>query len=449
MKNPMETKPVFPLLMSMAIPPMISMLIQSMYNIVDSIFVARLGEEALTAVSLAYPLQNLVLAVAVGLGIGTNAGIARNLGAKKQEQVNHIASHTIFFTAMHAILFVLIGIFLTKPFLQMFTKSETILKWGCEYSYIVICLSFGSLFHIAIEKMFQACGNMLIPMALQALGAIINIILDPIMIFGYFGVPAMGVKGAAIATVIGQFAACICSIILFFTKCKEIKICFKGFRLDKTIASQLYIVAIPSTIMMSLPSVLIGALNGILASVSQVGVAVLGIYFKLQSFVYMPGNGVIQGMRPMISYSYGAKRYDRLRAIIKVSVLVSGVIMVLGTILFVALPKPILELFNAGDEMMKMGEAALRIIGIGFVFSAVSIVFAGVFEALGKGVESLAVSLLRQIVIIVPVSLMLVNVIGVNGVWISFPIAEIVAMVISIFLLRRTMHRLIETETNS
>ena len=449
MKNPMETKPVFPLLMSMAIPPMISMLIQSMYNIVDSIFVARLGENALTAVSLAYPLQNLVLAVAVGLGIGTNAGIARNLGAKKQEQVNHIASHTIFFTAIHAILFVLIGIFLTKPFLQMFTKSETILKWGCEYSYIVICLSFGSLFHIAIEKMFQACGNMLIPMALQALGAIINIILDPIMIFGYFGVPAMGVKGAAIATVIGQFAACICSIILFFTKCKEIKICFKGFRLDKTIASQLYIVAIPSTIMMSLPSVLIGILNGILASISQVGVAVLGIYFKLQSFVYMPGNGVIQGMRPMISYSYGAKRYDRLRAIIKVSVLVSGVIMVLGTILFVALPKPILELFNAGDEMMKMGEAALRIIGIGFVFSAVSIVFAGVFEALGKGVESLVVSLLRQLVIIVPVSLMLVKVMGVNGVWISFPIAEIVAMVISIFLLRRTMHRLIETETNS
>ena len=449
MKNPMETKPVFPLLMSMAIPPMISMLIQSMYNIVDSIFVARLGENALTAVSLAYPLQNLVLAVAVGLGIGANAGIARNLGAKKQERVNQIASHTIFFTAIHAIIFVLIGIFLTKPFLQMFTKNEMILKWGCEYSYIVICLSFGSLFHIAIEKMFQACGNMLIPMALQALGAIINIILDPILIFGHFGMPAMGVKGAAIATVIGQFTACICSVILLFTKGKEIKICFKEFRVDKEIASQLYIVAIPSTIMMSLPSVLIGVLNGILASVSQVGVAVLGIYFKLQTFVYMPGNGVIQGMRPMVSYSYGAKRYDRLREIIKVSVLVSGVIMILGTILFVALPRPILELFNAGTEMMKMGERALRIIGIGFVFSAVSIVFAGVFEALGRGVESLTVSLFRQLVIIIPASLILVKIIGVNGVWVSFPIAEIAAMVISLFLLRRTMHRLVETETNS
>ena len=215
MKNPMESKPVFPLLMSMAVPPMVSMLIQSMYNIVDSIFVARLGEEALTAVSLAYPLQNLVLAVAVGLGVGANAGIARNLGAKNQDRVDRIAAHTIFFTAIHAIIFILVGIFLTKPFLQMFTQNENVLRWGCEYSYIVICLSSGSLFHIAIEKMFQSCGNMVIPMAMQALGAIINIILDPIMIFGYFGFPALGVKGAAIATVIGQFAACICSVILF------------------------------------------------------------------------------------------------------------------------------------------------------------------------------------------------------------------------------------------
>lgn len=449
MKNPMESKPVFPLLMSMAVPPMVSMLIQSMYNIVDSIFVARLGEEALTAVSLAYPLQNLVLAVAVGLGVGANAGIARNLGAKNQDRVDRIAAHTIFFTAIHAIIFILVGIFLTKPFLQMFTQNENVLRWGCEYSYIVICLSSGSLFHIAIEKMFQSCGNMVIPMAMQALGAIINIILDPIMIFGYFGFPALGVKGAAIATVIGQFAACICSVILFMARCKEIKIRFKGFRLDKTIVSQLYVVAIPSTIMMSLPSVLIGILNGILAAISQVGVAVLGIYFKLQSFVYMPGNGVIQGMRPMISYSYGAKQYDRLKETIKVSVLVSGVIMILGTMLFVLLPRPILELFKAGDEMMTMGETALRVIGTGFIFSAVSTVFAGVFEALGRGVESLVVSLLRQLVIIVPVSLMLVRFLGVTGVWISFPVAEIIAMVISIILLRRTLHRLVERSTNS
>lgn len=449
MKNPMESKPVFPLLMSMAVPPMISMLIQSMYNIVDSIFVARLGEEALTAVSLAYPLQNLVLAVAVGLGIGANAGIARNLGAKKQEQVDSIAAHTIFFTAIHAILFILIGVFLTRPFLQMFTESETVLRWGCEYSYIVICLSSGSLFHIAIEKMFQACGNMMIPMALQAFGAIVNIILDPIMIFGYFGVPAMGVKGAAIATVIGQFAACICSVILFATNCKEIKIRLKGFRADKAIVRQLYIVAVPSTIMMSLPSVLIGILNGILATISQAGVAVLGIYFKLQSFVYMPGNGVIQGMRPMISYSYGAKQYDRLKETIRVSVLASGVIMTLGTILFVLFPQPILGLFHANGDMLTMGVSALRIIGIGFMFSAVSTVFAGVFEALGKGVESLMVSLMRQLVILVPVSLVLVRFLGVTGVWAAFPISEMIAMMIAIVLLRRTLYHLVERKEDS
>ena len=219
--------------------------------------------------------------------------------------------------------------------------------------------------------------------------------------------------------------------------------------MDKTIVRKLYVVAIPSTIMMSLPSVLIGILNGILAAISQVGVAVLGIYFKLQSFVYMPGNGVIQGMRPMISYSYGAKQYDRLKETIKVSVLVSGVIMILGTMLFVLLPRPILEVFKAGDEMMTMGETALRIIGTGFIFSAVSTVFAGVFVALGRGVESLVVSLLRQLVIIVPVSLVLVRFLGVTGVWISFPVAEIIAMVISIILLRRTLHRLVERSTNS
>lgn len=444
MKNTMETKPVFPLLMSMSVPPMISMLIQSMYNIVDSIFVAKLGEEALTAVSLAYPLQNLALAVAVGLGVGANAGIARNLGAKKQERVDQIAAHTIFFTAVHAILFILLGIFLTKPFIGMFTQNEQVMQWGCEYSYIVICLSSGSLFHIAIEKMFQSCGKMLIPMAMQALGAIVNIILDPIMIFGYFGFPAMGVKGAAIATVIGQFAACILSVILFVTKCGQIRIRLKGFRLDKEIVKQLYIVAIPSTIMLSLPSLLIGILNGILAAISQTAVAVLGVYFKLQTFVYMPGNGVLQGMRPMLSYSYGAKQYTRLKETIKVSVLVCGAIMVAGTLLFVLLPEPILGMFDAEGAMLDMGVSALRIIGGGFIFSTISTVFAGVFEALGKGVESLIISLLRQLLIIVPISFALAGTLGVTGVWISFPVAEMIAMIVSIILLKRTLNRLVE-----
>ena len=300
-ENQMGTKAIFPLLMGMSVPPMISMLIQSLYNIVDSIFVAKLGEEALTAVSLAYPLQNLVLAVAVGLGVATNAAIARNLGAKKSEEANDAAAHGLVLAGIHSIFFILLGIFFTKPFLQMFTDNPTVLEWSCQYSYIVICLSFGSLFHIEIEKMFQATGNMFLPMIMQGVGAIVNIILDPIMIFGLFGFPAMGVRGAATATILGQFSACMLSIILFCRHSGGLQIHMKGFRMKGRIVRQLYLVAVPSTVMMSLPSILIGVLNGILGAVSQTAVAVLGVYFKLQMFVYMPANGIIQGMRPIIS----------------------------------------------------------------------------------------------------------------------------------------------------
>lgn len=260
-ENVMGTKPVFPLLMSMSIPPMISMLIQSMYNVVDSIFVARISEKALTAVSLAYPLQNLILAVAVGYGVGINACIAKSLGARKQEETNREAAHGILFTLLHSILFVLIGLFLTKPFLGFFTSDPETFSMGCSYTYIVVCLSFGSIFHIYIEKMFQATGNMIMPMILQAAGALTNIILDPIMIFGLFGFPAMGVAGAAIATVAGQMLACGLAVLLFIKKEKQIHISFKGFQFDKAVAVKIYSIGIPSCIMLSLPSLLVGILN--------------------------------------------------------------------------------------------------------------------------------------------------------------------------------------------
>ena len=428
-ENQMGTKAIFPLLMGMSVPPMISMLIQSLYNIVDSIFVAKLGEEALTAVSLAYPLQNLVLAVAVGLGVATNAAIARNLGAKKSEEANDAAAHGL-------------GIFFTKPFLQMFTDNPTVLEWSCQYSYIVICLSFGSLFHIEIEKMFQATGNMFLPMIMQGVGAIVNIILDPIMIFGLFGFPAMGVRGAATATILGQFSACMLSIILFCRHSGGLQIHMKGFRMKGRIVRQLYLVAVPSTVMMSLPSILIGVLNGILGAVSQTAVAVLGVYFKLQMFVYMPANGIIQGMRPIISYNYGAGAKKRLHETIKVSVLVTAVIMAVGTILFMGFPEPVLSLFSATEEMQKMGAQALRIIGTGFIVSTLGTVFAGVFESMGKGIASLIVSLLRQLVIIVPCSLMLIKVMGVAGVWLTFPVSEAVAAVVASILLYRMMKKI-------
>lgn len=302
-KNPMGYKPIFPLLMTMAFPPMISMLIQSLYNIIDSIFVAQLGESALTAVSLIYPLQNLSLAVSCGIGIAMNALIARHLGANDDEQASFVASQGIVMSLLHSLLFVIIGLFLIHPFLNMFTQSQDVIDYGMQYGTIVITLTFGSFIHLAVEKMFQACGNMIVPMVMQIVGAIVNIILDPILIFGYFGFPALGVSGAAIATIIGQMSACFLSIYLFSKYNEHIHLSFQHFRIDLETYKKLYSIAIPSGVMMCMPSLLVSILNGILASISQSAVAFFGIYFKLQSFVYMPSNGVIQGMRPIMSYN--------------------------------------------------------------------------------------------------------------------------------------------------
>lgn len=432
--NQMGTRAVFPLLMTMALPPMVSMMIQSMYNIVDSIFVAKIGQDALTAVSLAFPLQNMILAVAVGLGIGLSAGVAKSLGGKKLEEANAIARHSMLLAGFHSLLFVLIGIFLTKPFLAMFVNDEQIFQWSYDYAFIVTCFSFGGIFHITIEKIFQATGNMVIPMVLQAIGAVVNIILDPILIFGYFGFPKMDVQGAAIATVLAQMTSCILSILFLKYYNKTITIKWKGFQWNWQIVKQLYCIAIPSGIMMALPSALVGLLNGILVSVSQVAVAVFGLYFKIQTFVYMPASGVIQGMRPIISFNYGAEMYDRLFETVKVSLLVIGCIMLFGTLLFMIFPIQIMLLFEANEEMMQTGIMALRIISIGFIISTVGVVLSGVFESLGKGFHSLIVSLLRQFLIIPPLSFLFVGQMGLTGVWITFPIAELIATIVAICL---------------
>lgn len=438
-QNLMGTKAIFPLLMGMSVPPMISMFIQSMYNIVDSIFVAKLGEEALTAVTIAFPLQNLVLAAGVGLGVGMSAAISQNLGAHKLNEANKAAEHGLFFTAVHAAFFIVFGLLFTRPFLSMFTDNPQVLDWSCTYAYIVVCLGFGSLFHIAIEKIFQAVGNMILPMIMQAVGAIINIILDPVFIFGLCGFPAMGVKGAAIATIIGQLSACGLSVFLFIRHSGGLHIDFRGFRVQKAMAKHIYSIAVPSALMMSLPSALIGALNGILGAVSQTSVAVLGIYFKLQTFVYMPVSGVIQGMRPIISFNYGAGNRERLTKTIEAALLVSAVIMAVGTAVFIGMPGQVMDIFSAGSAMKTMGIPALRIIGAGFIISSAGQVFPGVFEAMGRGVESLTVSLLRQLVIIVPLSLIFVRIWGVTGVWVTFPIAETIAAACAALLLRKVM----------
>ena len=435
----MKTKPVFPLLMSMSIPMMFSMLIQSLYNIIDSIYVAQLGQTALTAVSIAFPLQNLVISVAVGIGVGITSTISIHLGSGEQEKANKAATLGIACTCIHCILFLLLGLIVTKPFLSLFTTNSEILGDACDYTYIVLCFSFGTLIQVTMEKIFQAVGAMKTTMFLLATGCIINIILDPIFIFGWFQIPALGVKGAAIATIIAQICTAILYIIVYRKKNFAITIHPKYLKMDLTIVKSIYSVGIPSSLMMILPSILVSVLNSILKQFSDLYINVLGIYFKLQTFIYMPANGIVQGMRPIIGYNYGAKDYHRMKSTIRYSLLSAGIIMLLGTLLSMIIPREIFMLFQSDPSLLSAGSTALRIISLGFLISTIGIIFSGTFEAIGKGKESLIISLLRQFILTIPLSLILSRIpsIGVNGVWISFPIGELCASIVAYFLLKK------------
>lgn len=433
----MKQKPVLKLLLSMSISSMISMLIQSLYNIIDSIYVTKLGNGALHAVSLAFPLQNASLAVGVGVGIGIGSLISRALGGNDKEKANRAVSVGLLLVFIHCVLFVLLGIFVTKPFLQLFTEDPMILKDSMDYTYIVLCLSFGQLIQMYLEKLLQALGKVKTIMAITLTGCIINVVLDPILIFGYLGFPAMGVKGAAIATVVGQ----ICSMIICVIVCFKIKLGvqfrMKYFRLDGAIIKEIYSVGIPSSLMLILPSVLTGILNGILGDIGDVYVPVFGLYFKLQSFVNLPANGLIQGMRPIVSYNYGAGEKERVKKTVLYSTGIVFVMMLFGTICSLAIPSQILTLFDADEELMQYGVTALRILGTGFVVSTISVVACGVLEALGKGKESLFISILRQLVIVVPLGWLLSLKWGANGIWIAFPIAEAFTTIVSCLLMFR------------
>lgn len=438
----MKTKPIFPLLVSMAIPMMFSMLIQSLYNIIDSMFVAKLGNDALTAVSLIFPLQNLVIAIAVGFGIGVSSCISISLGSKNSKRASEAAPVGIVLSIVHSVVFVIFGLLVTKPFLQMFSSNDSIIDMGSKYGYIVLCLAFGALIQVCIEKIFQSLGEMKVTMIVLGTGAIINIILDPILIFGKFGLPAMGVTGAAVATVIGQISGLILYIIILTHKKLPIKLSLKNVHFDKQLIKQLYSVGIPSSIMMSLPSVLVSVLNGMLVKYSELHVSVLGIYYKLQTFIYLPANGIIQGMRPILGFNYGAKQKDRLHKTLRVSLLFAASIMLVGTLLSLFIPRQILGLFDADASMLTIGVPALRIICTGFLISTFGIIYSGAFEALGFGLKSLIVSLLRQFVIIIPLSFILTRFIGPTGIWISFPISEIIASIVAIILMRKTLHEI-------
>lgn len=430
----MKTKPLIPLLTSMSLPMMFSMLILSLYNIVDSIYVAKLGQSALTAVSIAFPLQNTIGAVGVGVGVGITSTISIYLGANQPKKANITATLGILLSIFHCIMFIVIGLFLTKYFLQLFTKDSIVLEQAIEYSQIVLCFSFGTIIQVAMEKIFQAVGAMKETMYLLAIGCIINIILDPILIFGYFGFPPMGVRGAAIATVAGQIIGFFCYILVYIKKSFSVKIHPSYLVWDFHIIKQIYSVGIPSSLMMILPSILTSIFNKILFQFSDIYVAVLGIYLKLQTFIYMPVNGMIQGIRPILGYNYGAKEYKRMTLTIRYSLIAIGFFMTIGTVISFFFAQPIMLLFSTKQEVLTIGIIALQITGFSYIFSTYGIVYSGTFEAIGNGKLSLSISLLRQFFIPILLSLLLVPFLGAIGIWISFPISEFCASIFSIFL---------------
>lgn len=434
-ENKMGTLPVNKLLISMSLPMMISMLVQALYNVVDSIFVSRICEDALTAVSLAFPLQSLMIALGAGMGVGVNALLSRSLGEGDYDKVNKSAMNGIFLSLINFIIFLLIGIFVTKPFYLSQTSDPEIIAYGVQYLSIVCCCSFGIYTQFIFERILQSTGRTFYTMLTQGLGAIINLILDPILIFGLLGAPKLGVAGAATATVIGQIVAGIAAIIINFKKNDEVRLHFKGFRPDPVTIRQIYIVGLPSIIMQSIGSVMTYGMNHILIAFSTTATAVFGVYFKLQSFIFMPVFGMNNGMVPIIAYNYGAQKKERLVQTIKLSVCYAEFLMFIGFLVFQFLPEPLFRLFDASEHMMSMGIPALRIISIHFLLAGFCIIIGSVFQALGNGVYSMIVSIARQLVVLLPAAWLLSRLGEVNYVWWAFPIAELASLTISTFFL--------------
>lgn len=435
-QNKMGTARMLPLIFSMALPAMFSMLVQALYNIVDSYFVSQVSDKGLAAVSLAFPLQNLLIAFAVGTGVGVMSLISRRLGEGRQDEANHAAAHGLVLAFVTWAAFAVYGAFFTTPFFQMFESDQEIVQMGDQYISICCIFSFGIFLEVVMEKILQATGNMIWPMVFQLVGAVCNIILDPILIFGMFGLPAMGVSGAAIATVAGQIIAMLVSLIVVFTREHDVHITFRQFRLRWKIIKDIYIVGLPAIVMQSIGTVMTMALNGILAAFSTAAYTVFGLYFKLQSFVFMPVFGLTQGLMPIMGYNYGARNRKRLMSALKQGAVIALCIMALGMALFLLIPDRLLGIFNATPEMLEIGVLALRVICSCFVFAALGIIGSTLFQATGKGVYSLIISLMRQLVVLVPAAWLLSR-IGLDAVWWSFPIAEVVSLLVTVvFFLR-------------
>lgn len=436
-QNKMGTMPVGRLLLSMSLPMVISMLVQALYNIVDSIFVAQIGESALTAVSLAFPLQNLMIAVSVGTCVGVNALLSRSLGEQNQTAANQTAENGIFLAFLSYLAFCLFGLTGSRIYFAAQTENAAIIEYGVQYLSICTVFSFGLFLEMMNERILQSTGRTIYSMITQGCGAIINIILDPILIFGLFGAPKMGIRGAAAATVIGQIAAMFLAFFFNATKNADVQMRLRDFRPKAHIIQTIYQVGVPSIIMQSIASVMTFGMNKILIQFSETAVSVFGVYFKLQSFIFMPVFGINNGMIPILAYNYGARQKKRLVDTIRLSVTAAIGIMLIGLLIFQLFPRELLLLFDASEHMLKIGIPALRIISLSFLFAGFCIVVGSVFQALGNGVYSLIVSVARQLVCILPLAWIFSRTLGLSAVWLSIPLAEFISLILSVLLLKR------------
>ena len=433
-ENKMGIMPIPKLLASMSLPIMASMLVQALYNIVDSIFVARYSQDALTAVSLAFPVQSLMIALGTGTAVGVNALLSKSLGEKKFDMANKAAMNGLFLAVCSYIVIALFGVFGVRAFFEGQIDNPSVIENGVQYMTVIATMSFGLFGAIILERLLQATGNTIYSMIGQMSGAVTNLILDPIMIFGLLGFPQMGATGAALATVIGQMVSMSVGVFFNLTKNKEISLSLKGFRPDFKVIKIILVVGIPSIIMQSIGSLLTFCFNKILLMFSEVAVSVYGIYFKLNSFIFMPVFGLTNGLIPILAYNYGAQKKKRIISAIKLSIGLSCSIMVIGTLVFQFAPVQLLGLFDAEPEMIEIGIKALRTISWSFIFAGYGIVVSSVFQAFGNGIYSLVTSAIRQLVVILPTAYFFAVNFGLDAVWWSYPLAELVAVVVSTVL---------------
>ncbi|MBQ8228692.1 MAG: MATE family efflux transporter [Clostridia bacterium] len=444
--------PILKLVTTMSLPMMASMLVQALYNVVDSMFVSYVSEEALTAVSLAFPAQNLMIGVATGTAVGVNALLSKSLGEKNYKRANAIAANGVLLAIVGFLIFLVFGLFGTELFFKSQTDNPEIISQGVDYLQVCCCFSFGVFLQIIFERLMQSTGRTFYTMITQGVGAVVNIILDPIFIFGYLGVPAMGAKGAAIATVLGQIIAGIIAIILNQKKNSDIKLSFKGFRPDRKIIGKIYSIGVPSIIMVAVGSIMTFSMNKIVIAFTETAAAVFGVYFKLQSFIFMPVFGLNNGVIPIIAYNYGAKNKNRVTKTIKTSLIFACAFMIIGFSLMQLIPDTLLSIFNASEEMTKIGVVALRTISISYLAAGFSVVIISVFQAFGKGLFSMFVSIARQLVVLIPAAYLLAKTGVLDNVWWSFPIAEVMSVAVAgiffIHLYKSTISKLQTTDNH-